>query len=369
MMTRQQDSRRNAIGLGAVMVVLLAAILLAGSFYHHSLRASETMVREQMRLLSSQAARDIEDMLSDCTVELEWMSRLPEVRDAQPGSAVTVFDEELRDKPYFTSLFRLDAKGICTLYYSHHKDALQGVVGKDFSFRDYYQAIVRTGKSAVSAPEIAGGPYPDVTNKYRALMLAVPLRDAQRNFAGVVGADVGITSMAQRFIDPLSLAHQGGAWLITADGFIVTDPDKRLLGQRLPGVTAALDEGSLLALLARRDGATMDVLREVAVATLGSARWFVVLEVPRRYAQELVAPLYRRLVALMCCVTLVITGGIVSQVITLGRMARLRRQVHDLEIRIDEGRKHQEVAQITSSDYFQSLLDKVDTLRQEQRSG
>lgn len=369
---RQASDRqrwRVVLGLLCAAVLLGAALALADSFYRHALRSVEEQVERQMRLLTDQTARSIEDLIHDCRVEIEWLVTLPEVKTPQADSAAATFDTELRDKPYFTSLFRLDANGILRTYRSREPGLLAGVLGKDFSFREYFQTCRSTGRSVVSPPLLAGGDDPGVKNKFLAVILAAPCETGQKEFAGVVGVDMSIDMLVRRFIKPLQLDAQGGGWLVSSDGHVIANPTMSHVGQRLPAGTAGLgNPADVLGHISRLAGDGESMLRQCSRVSIGADTWFVAMELPRGYALKLVAPLYDKLVLLMLCVTATVVVGMTVLLVTMHRVADLKAKVHQLEIRIDEQRQHEEVAQITGSEYFQSLLDKVDVLRQSDRS-
>lgn len=352
------------VGGCGLLLLLLFACLLAETFYHHALMTQEEMLRDQTGLVARQTSRALADVIDDYVVEMQWLAHMPLTRLPHPEDHLATLASMFRDKMHFTSVFRLDRNGICTFYYSANAELLAGVVGKDFSFRQYFQRVRETLRPVVSDPLTSGGPHDGVLNKFAAIVVAVPLLGPDGEFDGVIGTDIAIENLAREFIWPIRVQNEGGGWLLCADGRVVVSPPGDEFDAILhKAYEAGLTEGDVVKRLTLADAAADDEIVEVAMARLGGTRWFVAVEAPRALVTRQVSPLFWRLLALMLGVTAVVVVGVGIILRQMAKVERLTTQIRELEIMIDESRQKQEVSAITSSDYFQDLLNKVDSLR------
>ena len=93
-------------------------------------------------------------------------------------------------------LFRLNDRGIST--HCLPEDRLKGVTGKDFSFREYFKEVKRTGRPYISRTLLAGGEeYGEVEGRFKTVFIVVPLYDNGK-FAGVLGASLDLASLLEK---------------------------------------------------------------------------------------------------------------------------------------------------------------------------
>ena len=128
-------------------------------------------------------------------------------------------------------LVRLDEGG--TLTHCTPEDRLKGVTGKDFSFREYFREVKRTGRSYISGMFLAGGEeYGDVESRFNTIFIVVPLYDSGR-FAGVLGASLDFASMLEKSISAGTTGIKGTdyCWIIDDRGIFVAHPIKEFIGR------------------------------------------------------------------------------------------------------------------------------------------
>ncbi len=128
-------------------------------------------------------------------------------------------------------LFRLNDKGIST--HCLPEDRLKGVIGKDFSFREYFREVKRTGRPYISNMLLAGGEeYGDVKGRFKAVFVAVPLYYNGR-FAGVLGASLDFVSILEKSIRVGTMGTRGTGycWVIDDRGIFVVHPIKEFIGR------------------------------------------------------------------------------------------------------------------------------------------
>jgi PAS domain S-box-containing protein len=128
-------------------------------------------------------------------------------------------------------LFRLDDRGILTHYVP--EDKLKGTTGKDFSFREYFKEVKRTGRPYISGMLLAGGEeYGEVEGRFRTIFVVVPLYDNGK-FAGVLGASLDLASMLEKSLSVRMMGTREAeyCWAIDDRGIFVAHPIKGFIGR------------------------------------------------------------------------------------------------------------------------------------------
>jgi len=361
--------RQVIIGFGSVLGVLLAAVLVSYSFYQKAIETAETMIRKEMLIMADQTARGIEDLIRDYMVETEWLAELPRIRKVREPETTTFLDKERKDKPYMRIVVIEDRNGI--LKYINPPDALKGVIGKDFSFRDYFQKAKDTGKVAVS-DMIESGQYEDVKDRFKGVVIAAPLPGPDGGFNGVVGSVIDVTDIAKRFVLPVRVGKEGYAWMLDENGVTMAHPEAGRVGEKVT-------ERNLIAkaLLDRilkgekgfgeytRSGEKGKKIIAFSAVKVDGHVWPVGVTVPYSEVEMLVYPIYTRLLILMIFVVGIILGGGVVFMRKAAEVKRLKQEIVALEIRIDEEKRSQAVESITETDYFRTLAEKVEAMKAE----
>jgi len=128
-------------------------------------------------------------------------------------------------------LFRLNDRGIST--HCLPEERLKGVIGKDFSFREYYKEVKRTGRPYISRMLLAGGEeYGEVEGRFKTVFIAVPLYNNGK-FAGVLGASLDFASMLEKSMRVGEIKTGGTeyCWAIDDRGVFVAHPIKEFIGR------------------------------------------------------------------------------------------------------------------------------------------
>ncbi len=355
-------------GIAGIISVVIVAVFLSFSFYKQALQTVEDRVFKEMLIVVKQTAKSIEDLMHNSITDLEWMSEYPFIKKIEEPRTTKYLNRLRKQHKFFYLIFRLERDGTCSYIYPPHY--LSGVIGKNFAFREYFQQIKKTKRPAVSSLVVAGQ-YKDVKNKYKALIIAVPVLSEDGKFLGVLGTDVKITDIAKRFITPLRFGKNGYAWMLDSKGntFIHPDPDQIGINVIKKNFSPSLTKLARTALATRQAGTGeyeykgIKKLVSYAPVNINNRIWLVALSVPYGYVKELVYPVYIRLIFLMVFVVLVILLGGIYLIYKTKEVRSLKEKIVNLEIKIDEEMKQKEVGEITQTEYFQKLMQQAENFK------
>lgn len=365
--------RKVIIGSGALVAVLLAAVLVSYSFYTQAIATAEMMIKKEMLIMAEQTAHNIEDLIKDYAVETEWLAELPLIRTIQEPETTVFLDDERNDKPYMRMVVREDKDGILT--YINPPNALQGALGKDFSFRDYFRQARETGKVAVSGM-IESGQYAEVKDRFKGIVIAAPLFAADGSFDGVVGSVIAVSDIARRFVLPVQVGNEGYAWMLDEAGVTMVHPEAAMIGEKMAerdimgkNDSARLFRGETGYGEYTRQGSKEKKLLAFSPVKVAQHIWPVGVSVPYREVEMLVYPIYTRLIILMIFVVGILLGGGVVFMRKTAEVESLKEQIIALEIKIDDEKRYRDVESITETDYFKVLAERVEEMQSEQNRG
>jgi PAS domain S-box-containing protein len=206
------------------------------------------------------------------------LSQYESVKKADLSGMEEIFDIFIQTRPDVNLIYRLDANGIM-LY--HYPEGPGSTVGKDFSFRDYYQKA-RNGKNAL----VSKGRISPTTNQAVATAV-MPVWDKQE-FLGIIATNIKLASLSETLSEIISNRHLEEGFdivIIDADAQIIAYPDSRFLLENaatiLPPVyTNALAGKSGTQILANETGKN----QLYTYAPIPSAGWAVIISRPTESA-------------------------------------------------------------------------------------
>jgi len=113
------------------------------------------------------------------------------------------------------------------------------LIGRDYSFRDYYQKAIRTGKTVISEPYYSTQQY-----RHPTVMFIAPIFDAKGKLIGMLGGSNDL--LKENFLGKLARAKvgdKGYLYLFNKERTIIVHPDRsRILKQDVsPGVNLLFD--------------------------------------------------------------------------------------------------------------------------------
>ncbi|MBJ6749258.1 PAS domain S-box protein [Geomonas anaerohicana] len=224
----------------SLMVSLLVALVLtfmtlcAGWFLEKQYQ--ETVSEQQFSMVSSMAG-EIDSKMRITQLQLEalaksipphlFTSRLPAQRFLeQRPEALALFDSDI---------FIFDAAGKLLAV----NPLEEQLIGRDYSFRDYYRAAARSKKPVISEPFITTQQHGHPT-----VAFIVPVLDDQGELLGMIGGMIDLYK--DNYLGKLAhvrVGKNGYLYLFNTKRIIITHPDQeRILKQApRPGVNPLLD--------------------------------------------------------------------------------------------------------------------------------
>jgi PAS domain S-box-containing protein len=245
-------------------------------------------------LLAKQAAVAVEDFVAESEKSMVLLSKLKSINDVSGQEFVEdmkAVHENLGGR--VNHIFRLDEKGIARAVYPQNR--LAGAIGKDFSYRKYFQMARMSGAPYISKLLLAGGEsYGDVMDRFESILVVVPAyyseageaeEESVGRFAGVVGCSVDLSEITRRYIKPIRSGRSGYAWMVNGEGKFLAHPNEAFLGK---SVIDLVEEGE--ASRAVKDAFTQLLRKEILQGRSGFGHYLSPWEDEEgKAARELVA--------------------------------------------------------------------------------
>ena len=299
------DSIRNRILALAVLATLIPTLATTVISYGRNRRALSGKVDQVLRAASSEAARAIHQGLDERLDELRVSASsyvLAENLGRMQGSGADRAAARLRDYltsarerfPSFETLLIIDPLGRAVTSSGGRTGAMSLPLDR--------VSVLRMGNAHV------GDPYWDVGLTKAAIVLAVPIRQADGRFLGALSAKITLRAIADTLERLAPADGRGEIYVVTDQGRFVLSShasSAELMRTKLPAATTQplLDkEGATVTYTPPEGGEVVAILRRVP-----RLRWATVVSVPRAEAFAELARL-RNATILMLIVLLVGVG-------------------------------------------------------------
>jgi len=301
------DSVRNKILILAVVAALIPTVVTTVVSYGRNRRALSEKVDQQLRGTSSEMGRGLDQWLDGRLDELRVSAIsyvLSENVARMQGSSADRAAGRLRDYlasvrerfPSFETLLIIDARGRAVT-------SSGGRTGAMSLPPDRLSALPAAGA-------YVGEPYWDAGLAKAAIVLAVPIREADGRVLGALSAKISLRSIAD-ILERLAPRGAGEIYVMTDEGRLILSSrgsSAELMRTRLPPTTTQplLDNEGATVTYQRADGqGVVASLRRVP-----RLRWAAVVEVPRAEAFADLARL--RNVTILLLIVLLVGVGVVA---------------------------------------------------------
>ncbi len=326
--TASKPRRLRRLVAGFVLVSIVPVALLAYASTTLADHAVRTEVNTRLRTTSSVSAAYLQKDLQSLAELVESYASRPYLRAALGAGDPAGYDNDAvnlqlaaltQARSGLAGAFLTQVDGRLT----NVVPATPAIVGRDFSFRDWYKGLTTTGRPYVSEAyktAIVGSP----------LVVAAAAFVRARSGEGELGRPLAILAVTYRLDSIKALAQEvastRGLRLDVTDqhGLVVSGPAQGQTTVRSrrddPLVAAALRGGSGVTI--RRDGGREVLAAYVPVRTVG---WTVTASIPTRTAFSGVA----RLRAAVLAIAGVLVVGILAGLFLLVRVQRRQWRVED----------------------------------------
>jgi PAS domain S-box-containing protein len=210
--------------------------------------------------------------------------------------------------------------------------ATPSIIGKDFSFRDWYRGVVASGRSYVSeAYESQATGHPRVVAV--ATMIFAPAdSEAPGKLLAILVAGYGVDTI-QRFVDRFSESQGVRLALTDQRGVLVAapmaSPDRLVSVAQDPQVAAALRGESGTATVDTPNGSSL-----LAYQPLAGLGWTITASVPERSALGAVRNLRTTLLTAATLLAVVLVGGLILLTFSLQERKRVEQALAQSEERV-----------------------------------
>jgi len=300
------DSIRNRILALAVLATLIPTLTTTIVSYGRNRRALSDKVDQELRGTSSETARALDHWLDERLDELHASASsyvLSENLGRMQGGGADRAVARLRDYltslrerfPSFETLLIIDAPGRAV--------ASSGGRTGGMSLPLTRLDALRTGDAHV------GDPYWDVGLSKAAIVVAVPIRQAEGRFLGALSAKVNLRAVADT-LARLAPAGAGEIYLMTEQGRLILSSrasSAELMRTNLPAAAfqPLLDQEGTTVTYERDGREVVAILRRIP-----QLRWAAVVEVPRAEAFAELARLRNGTISML--IVLLVAVGLVA---------------------------------------------------------
>jgi len=307
-----------------VLAALLPLALLAGSSIRLSEEALESDARARVRATSTVSAELVQQQMQGLGELVGAYAERPLLAEAFGDGTIDTFDEAAAQRhldqlmeanPGIAGVFATDASGRLTAVVPSTPE----IVGKDFSYRDWYRGAITTQRPYVSEAYTTA-----IRGEARVVAVASVVRRPENNQVVGILSVVYDLQAVQGFSQGLADAQGVSLRITDQRGTVVAAPGAE--GNQLvdagaePGVATAL--GGQESMHTTVDAGGNELLS--ASAPVSGLGWTVTAQVPTDTAYASLGPLRSTVLAIAVLLGQVLLGGLVL-------MARSQRQRREAE--------------------------------------
>ncbi|MDR3563180.1 MAG: diguanylate cyclase [Negativicutes bacterium] len=226
---------KMAVTVSALLVLLLTA--MAYFVFSYFAATYKESIASQEIVMVQKMAREIDDKLDSAQETLIAISKqVTPATLADPEQGQAFLDSKVGVKTIFDNhifFFSPTGRMIAESPYVPNRRGL------DFSYRDYLQETVRTGKPYISKPYISS------LFQHPAVMITAPIFDADGRLVGILGG--GLDLLKDNFLGGLTrtqIGESGYIYLYDTDRTVILHPDATRILQKdvLPGTNWLFDK-------------------------------------------------------------------------------------------------------------------------------
>jgi PAS domain S-box-containing protein len=358
---------KNRLVVSVALFLGLALGLTAIATYLYFKQQTTRLIQQQQFTIASSIAAGLDDKLTSAhTTLIKATGHLSPELLKDPKKAQAWLNNRIAMKSLFGSgLFLFTPHGHLLV----ENPQLPGRRGMDFSFREYYQKTVATGKPYIS------NPYPSTKHGHPTIMMTAPIFAADGHLIGILGGTIDLLAKDTIFqtITQTTLGKTGYLYLFSKDRINVFhhDPARTMKKDVLPGMNLLFDkaiegfEGS---------GETVNSKGVRAITSFKHLRttdWILAAHLPVAEAYQPVRQFRTTFLAGIVLVMLVAIAGtwLLAGSITAGltRLARRMEQIDPHNLAHAEPipvSGNDEIVQLATS--FNSLLAELAAVHHEQ---
>lgn len=344
-----------------VMVTISLSCIAGYHFYSVSFRNAIQTTANDMTVINKYTANNIREYLHNVSVRMEAAANSVEA-EKSGESFVNFLKLELKINPSIHILFRMDKNGNIEGIAPEAMNSRINFKDEDF-FADAF-AKKETSILPFSSGILTGG-----GQRNDSVLIAIPKYNQKGAPVSFFGAVILTDTIGKEYVYKIDAGHSY-IWIADSEANVVIDPDSSSIGLNLKQFNTKGEIDDLIANLTAHSAGEFlyNKLGEMKIGvatpmTLGHLRWNVIYTSSYEEVRELVYPIFFKLVIMMLVVSAVIltAGGLLT--LKMGEVSRLKEKIVELEVQIDEEKKHKEVTEIVESEYFQDLASRIDELK------
>ena len=293
-------------------------------------------MKARVRATASVGATFVYERMHGLAELVDSYARRPTLIEAFGGNRNRKHDLQTMRR-HLTDLANRD--GVATAFLADHNGVLieivpetPEIVGDDFSYRDWYQGIVRTKRPYVS--EI----YDSLaTGRPRVSAAAAPIRlqgDPAGEFSAIIVAAYDVTTIDE-FAEDFARAQNLSLQVTDQRGIVVATPgmdQPQMVSRRSdPGVRGALDGRSTVTEIERSNGAFLE-----AYAPVDEIGWTVSASIPKRQAFSGLTTLTSTVLAVSALLGTFVVAALVLLLLALRERKRVEEELRESETRSRE---------------------------------
>lgn len=260
--------------IGLYMLIIIPSLIVLFAFDYLAGSEIQTNVRANDLSLARAIALETDLAISKSMQGVSALAKTPAVINANEREMKNIFHIFLQTRPDVNLVYRLNKDGIM-LY--HYPEGPSSTVGRDFSFRDYYQDALLSQKALVSKGRIS-----PTTNEAVATAV-MPLYDGD-TFQGIVAANLRLTNLSDTLKEIISSRREDENFeilILDSNAQIIAHPESTYLLQEAKTLLPDIYAPSLVG----KSGVRVEIdhsreERLYTYAPIESAGWSVIVSRP-----------------------------------------------------------------------------------------
>ncbi|MBJ6800628.1 PAS domain S-box protein [Geomonas propionica] len=343
----------------SLLVTLVLSFMTLCAAWFLEKQYQETVSEQQFSMVTSMAG-EIDSKMRITQLQLEALAKtIPHRLFNSPLLAQRFLEQRPDTLALFDSdIFIFDAKGKLLAVNPLEKR----LIGRDYSFRDFYREAARLKKPVISDPFIS-----TQAHRHPTVAFVVPVLDGKGNMLGMIGGMIDLYK--DNFLGKLAhdrVGKNGYLYLFNRERVVITHPDQERILKRLPtpGTNPLLDRAA-----AGYEGAGETVTSRglpavAAFKRLNSTEWILASNFP---LTEAYAPVREAKVLLAAGLVAALAGSVLVCLLFMrGLTAPLVTFIRHVEGISDQDRELEPVV-IRTGDEIGTLADAFNRMIQDLR--
>jgi hypothetical protein len=246
---------------------------------------------------------------------------------------------------------------------------------KNFAEDNFYRMVKKRQSAFITKALAVTKGKGECGEKQFFIFIFTPIYKSDGAFVGIIGIGFEVKKLFYKYFKPLEATCDGSMICVTdklgnievfKNNSIIKKNSSQIKPQVLPSIPQKLvAEGYHGAYEWKMDDGRKKDFIIYHPIQVDDKLWIAQFRIPYETIDKSLLPFYWKMFVSLAVIILMAVIGIIVTVMTGKQIRKLKQQINELEIQIDNEKRRDDVEKITSSDYFQDLLQQAEKLKKE----